>query len=515
MSKVVKATFGLMIVTVIAKISGFGRELVLASAYGANMYSDAYLVAMNIPLVIFSSIGTAIGTTFIPIYFDIKNEVGEKRALKFTNNFLNIVMILCIILVIISILFIDPIVKIFAFGFDKETFNIAVNFTRIFLIGIVFTGLSFVMTSYLQAKNNFAIPGFISVPKNIIIIISIILSTKYGPYFMVWGTLLGMITELLFQIPFAIKNGYKYKLYINIKDKYIKKSIYLILPVFIGVAVNQVNAMVDRSLASTLVEGSISALNYANKLNGFVMTLFITSISSVIYPMLSKLSSEGSKDKFNEYIVRSINTIIILVMPISIGAIVFARPIVEILFQRGKFDLTATDMTSIALVMYAIGMVPYGLRDVIGKIFYSLQDTKTPMVNGSIAMGMNILINMTLIRKFKHAGLALGTSITVIICTIMLFINLKKKIGYFGQDKILKSAIKSSIAAIIMGILTHLLYNSLTSIFSEGVIYKVISLLLVIIVGVVLYTSLIIILKIDEVNIIRNIIKGKMKVVKI
>ena len=428
MSKVAKATIGLMLATAIAKGLGFGRELVLASSYGVSMYSDAYLTAMNIPVVIFAIIGITLATVLIPLYFEVNNELGEINALKFTNNVFNIVIVLCILLAIIGVVFTEQLVKIFAVGFEGETLNIAIHFTRITIMSIVFTGLSYIMTAYLQIKNNFTIPGLASVPKNIIIIVSIILSVKYNPYIMIWGTLIGIATEFIFQLPFAIKSGYKYQLYINIKDKYIKKMSWLIGPVLIGVAVNQINTMVDRTLASTLVEGSISALNYANKLNGFVMALFITSVGAVIYPMLSKLSSEDNKEKFISSVVQSINSVILLVIPISIGAIVLATPIVKLLFQRGEFDARATSMTAIALIMYSIGMVAFGLRDIIGKVFYALKDTKTPMINGAIAMIMNIVLNIILVKYLQLAGLALATSISAIVCIFLLFGSLKKKI---------------------------------------------------------------------------------------
>ena len=149
----------------------------------------------------------------------------KKKALNFTNNVFNIVTVISMILIAIGILFAPYIVKIFAMGFEGQTLKVSIDFTRVTIIGIVFTGLSYVMTAYLQIKNNFTVPGLASVPKNIIIIVSIILSVKYNPYIMIWGTLIGIATEFIFQLPFAIKSGYKYQLYINIKDKYIKKCL--------------------------------------------------------------------------------------------------------------------------------------------------------------------------------------------------------------------------------------------------------------------------------------------------
>ena len=507
MSKVAKATLGLMIATIIAKVLGFGRELVLASSYGASMYSDAYLTAMNIPVVIFTIIGTTLGTVLIPMYFEVNSDLGEKKALNFTNNVFNIVIAICIVLAILGFIFTEPLVKVFAMGFEGQTLKVAIDFTRITIIGIVFTGLSYVMTAYLQIKNNFTVPGLISVPKNIIIIMSIILSVKYNPYIMIWGTLIGIATEFLFQLPFAIKSGYKYQPYINMKDKYIKKMSWLIGPVLIGVAVNQINAMVDRTLASTLVEGSISALNYANKLNGFVMAMFITSVAAVIYPMLSKLSSEDNKEIFTSSVVQSINSVILLVIPISVGAIVLATPIVKLLFQRGEFDARATSMTAIALIMYSIGMVAFGLRDILGKVFYALQDTKTPMINGAIAMIMNIVLNIILVKYLQLSGLALATSISAIVCIFLLFGSLRKKIGYFGQDKIIKTTIKSIVAAVVMGTVAYFAYDMVSNLLGVGFVKEAISLVISVGFGAITYGILVIVLKVDEINVITNMVK--------
>ena len=511
MSKVVKSTVWLMIAMLIAKVLGFGREIVLAATYGTSIYSDIYITAMNIPVIIFTAIGTSLGTTFIPLYFEVQNEKEEKDSLKFANNTFNIVMILSVILAIIGIIFAEPIVKIFAMGFKGESFVIAVKFTRILMLGTIFIGLSYVMTAYLQVKNEFFIPGIASTPKNIIIILSMILSIKYGIYVMVWGTLVGMFVEFLFQVPFAYKVGYKYNLYISLKDKYLRKMMLLVAPVFVGVAVNQVNALVDRTLASTLIEGSISALNYANKLNGFVIGLIIVSIGSVIYPMLSKLTSDNNNEKFVESVANSVNSVVLLVSPISVGAIVLAKPIVQLLFERGSFDSNAVAMTSSALVFYSIGLLGAGLRDILSKVFYSLQDTKTPMINGTLTVVLNIVLNILLIKHFAHNGLALATSISSIICIVLLFMSLKKKIGYFGQDKIIKVMLKSFIASCIMGVCAVIIYNILNSIISASFIFKAIILSISILVGAIVYAVIIILLKVEEVERMLETIKTKIK----
>ena len=511
MSKLARATFGLMVATIIAKILGFGRELVLAAGYGTSIYSDAYVTAMNIPQVIFAIIGSTLATVLIPMYMEVHSEEGEVVSLKFISNVFNLVILACIVLSVFGFVFTEQIVKMFAVGYEGEALTVAINFTRITILGIVFTGLSYVMTSYLQIKNDFVMPGLSSVPKNIIIIVATILSIKYGPYLMIWGTLVGMASEFLFQLPFAVKKGYKYLPIIDVKDEYIKKMAWLIGPVLIGVAVNQVNTLVDRTLASTLPVGTVSALNYSNKLTSFVIAIFITSISSVIYPMLSQLSSENNKSRFITSVRKSINCVIILVMPITVGTIVLSQPIIRVLFERGAFDERGTYLTALALAMYSIGMVAYGLRDVLGKIFYSLQDTKTPMVNGVIAMGVNMLMDVVFIQFWGLAGLTLATSLSSIACIMLLFRSLKKKMGYFGQDKIVKAMVKSLVASVIMGAVAYYSYYYMMGFTHTGGESEFVVLMVAVTLAAAVYGGLVILFKVDEIRIVTDVVKRRLK----
>lgn len=513
MSKVAKAALGLMVATLLSKILGFGRELTLASAYGASGTSDAFLVAMNIPAVIFTAIGTSLGTAFIPIYCEVNSKKGEKESLKFTNNVFNIVVLICLFLSVIGVIFTPILVKLFAIGFEGETLKQAVYFTRVMILGLAFLGMSYIMMAYLQVKDNFIIPGLMPIPYNLLIIISILVSVKINPNLLPWGTLFGLSLQFFFQLPFAMKKGYRYKPYATLSDENIKKMLFLIGPVLIGVAVTQVNSIVDRTIASTLVEGSISALNYATKLNQFVMGMFIVSISSVIYPVLSRLSSENNKEKFNESIVRSINTVILLIIPISVGAIILANPIVKILFQRGEFDARATQMTAVALTFYSIGMLGYGLRDILGKVFYSLQDTKTPMINGVIAMSLNIILNISFVKftNMQLAGLAFATSISSLVTITLLFFSLRRKIGNFGEKNIFSVLAKSLISAGLMAIVTTFSYKFINNILGQGFIQNVITLGLAVLAGAIVYGISIILLKVSEVNVIIDGIKSKLK----
>lgn len=506
MSKVVRATIGLMIVTILSKILGLIRDITLASVYGASSYSDVYLISLVIPNVIFTGIGSSIKTTYIPIYYKVLESKGKKECIKFTNYLINITIIMCLIISLLAFLRINFIVKLIAVGFKGDTLNLAINFTKISIWGIIFIGLSFISMGFLQANNNFIIPGLIGIPFNIIIISSIFFSQKTNINILAYGTLLAWVSQFIFQIPFLYKKGFRYKPILNLNDKNIKKLLCLVMPIFMGVSVNQLNTLIDRSLASTLVEGSISALNYANKLNSFVIGMFVLTIITVIYPLLSK-QSINNKDQFKISIVKSISIIILIVMPISVGAGVLSNPIVKVLFKRGSFDITATKLTSEALFYYSIGIVGVGLKEILQNVFYSLHDTKTPMINSTISVVINIILNFILIKYMAHAGLALATSISSIVTAVLLFIKLKRKIGSFGERKIYIVFIKSTISAIIMGVVVKNLYNYFTSIISLKGFSEILNLGLSVFVGVIVYSMFLIILRVKEVTLIFDLIK--------
>ena len=170
-------------------------------------------------------------------------------------------------------------------------------------------------------------------------------------------------------------------------------------------------------------------------------------------------------------------------------------------------------MTSVALVFYSIGMIGFGLRDILGKVFYSLQDTRTPMINGAIAMGLNITLNILFVKftNMQLAGLALATSTAALVTVTMLFISLRIKIGPFGGKAILSVFIKSIVSALLMAIITIIIYRKVSYFLGIGTINEVMTLAVAIIVGAIVYGISIIVLKVDEVNLILNGLKSKIK----
>ncbi|RLJ75696.1 putative peptidoglycan lipid II flippase [Salisediminibacterium halotolerans] len=493
-----------MIISIISSIIGFFREITLSYFYGASSISDVYLIALTIPGVIFTFIGSAISSGYIPMHTRIDKEYGAAYSQYYTNNLINIIMVFCTFIVFLTFIFTEQIVLIFASGFSGETLQLAVQFTRISIFGIYFTALVNILKSYLNIRDVFVITGLIALPLNLVIISSIVMSAVFAIEILAYGSVLAVAVQVLFLLPSALKNGYKHTFVLNLKDKHINKMMLLALPIIAGNSVNQINKIVDRTIASQVAEGGISALNYADRLVWFIETVFVLSIITVIYPKISKMAADDHFEGMKTSIAKAVNAMNLLVIPAMIGFMFFSAELISFLFGRGAFDARALEMTSAGLFFYAVGMFGFGLREVLSKAFYSLQDTKTPMINGAIGMVVNIVLNVILAYYMGIAGIALATSIAAIVTALLMFISLRKKIGALGINQLLTTFVKTLFAALTMGVITKLSYEHLITVVND-----IVALFLVIFAGIILYSSLIYFMKIDDVDVIVHTIKRK------
>ncbi|GAA0176825.1 murein biosynthesis integral membrane protein MurJ [Clostridium sediminicola] len=502
-----KTAILIMLITMLSKLFGLVREITLAYFYGASNVSDAYLISITIPSMIFGFIAIGLVVEYIPMYSKINQNDGELEANRYTNNLINILMVLCTIIIIISFFFTNQIIKAFAPGFEKDTLSFSAQLTKINLLAIYFIGIVSVFSGYLQLKGNYFIVSLMGLPFNIFVIISIILSTMTNILILSIGYVIAVAFKVVLMVPFIHKKGYRHKLVLNIKDKYIIKMTYISLPVILGISVDNINLLIDRTLASKIAIGGISALNYANMINGFVQGICVLSIATVLYPLMSKMAAENNMIGLKNYLSEAIIGINLLVIPATVVAMVFSAPIVMILFGRGAFDSDSIYMTSHATFYYSLGMVGVGLREIFARVFYSMQDTKTPMINASIGMLLNIILNIILSKYFGIAGLALATSIAAIITAVLMFISLKKKIGPFGMKQISISFLKILFASLVMGAISKLSFDYLT----DNVLSQNLSFIVSIIVGAITYFIMICYMKIGDVDVIVDAIKRKMK----
>ncbi|HHX70364.1 MAG TPA: murein biosynthesis integral membrane protein MurJ [Gallicola sp.] len=510
-SKAAKSIFIMIIFGIGSKLLGFIREMLIAAKFGSGVETDTFFIALAATSLFTSIFTQSLNTTMIPIMSDVEKNEGKEGKKHHANNLLNIVFIISLVVVILGWIFSPQIIRLLAHGFEGEQFKLAITMMRIGMPVVIFAGVVGIYRGYLQSESMFIESSATQFPLNFTYIFFLIfLSSFFGIKGLMVTSVLAVFSQILIQIPGIRKTGYRYEFRIDFKDPYIEKILYLVLPVLVSVAVNDLNKIVDRSLASTLVTGSISALNYSARLNSLVLAVFITAIATVLFPMLSKEAVRDTYDSFKKLIRNGVNIILIITIPATIGMIILTEPIVKLTFERGAFDSIATQMTSQALVFYTLGLVGMALRTFTERAYYSLQDTKTPMINGFIAVGLNVVLNFILIGPMEHRGLALATAISTTVTTGYLFYGLRKKIGPLGISTVLRCGVKSLASSVIMGAIVYFTYYSLIENFIGNTILGLAILLLSVGLGALVYLTILYLLKVDEMTWFINLLKKKL-----
>lgn len=423
-SNILKSTIAVTAAMLVTRILGLARETVLAWGYGAGMVSDAFITSFNIPNTILACIGTSLATVYIPLYQENKTDAD-----KFTSNLISIVSLVGMILTIVFIIYPNALVSLFAAGFDKNTYELTLLFTRIMMLSTIPILLFNVLKAYLQIFSAFFLATALDAVINALVIFGIFTS-KFASslLLMAYCAVAGNIICFICLLFACKKYGFKYVPYLNFKEERIKKVIYLIIPVFIGTAVAELNTIIDRNFASSLVSGTVSAMNYANKINGILYSFFSTSIVTVLYPQLVNFVIEDKGAEIKQYINKCIIILTYIILPLSIIIFIFAEMIVRFLFQRGSFTYEDTKMTAECVKMYAIGYLTVNINPVLSRVFYAYRDTKTPTKNSIAAVILNVLMNVLLVKSFKHVGLAFSTSVASVLTTILLLKQLSEKL---------------------------------------------------------------------------------------
>lgn len=449
----------LMGVILVAKIIGMLRDIVIANYFGTTNVSDAFLIALSVPTLLFYLIGHGLSTAYIPMYNRVKVEKGEKEAQRFSNNLLTASFALSTIIVILLLFATRFVVKIFAAGFDEATADIAVRLIRISASSIYIMCAVNVFGGYLQANKNFLAPAAISLPRNAAIVVAVILAAAWGTDWLGVGLLAAYILELLVLLPFVLKKGYIYKPRLRLNDEYMRQTLYVVAPIVLGVCVGQVNKIVDKSMASTIVEGGISALTYASVTNNAVQEVLVTGIITILFAKCSEYAAKQEHEKVKSKLSETINVMLLLIIPVCVGVVILAEPIVSLVLCHGEFDQHSLEMTAGVLRFYTVGLLFLAMRDTMVKVFYAYKETRTTTLVSITAILGNIVMNLVLGRIMGINGLALATSLSAVYSCVMLYILLRKKIGDFGFRRMLAVALKSVIGCVPMAVTALLVYK--------------------------------------------------------
>ncbi|MDR3597596.1 murein biosynthesis integral membrane protein MurJ [Clostridium sp.] len=503
-STLIKSTFIIMIVSLISRFLGFIRDMLIANNFGAGVYTDAYNIAVSIPETIFTLVGLAISTAFLPMLSKIRAKKGQEEMYDFANNVINILFIISLLLFIVTSIFAKEIVYIFKFS--EETRLLAIGLLKITLINILFLSINACFTALLQVNEDFVIPSILGLFFNLPMILYLLLFKNYDIVGLTIANVIGNFFRVAVQVPSLVTHGYKYKFFINLNDKRLKEIIILIIPVIVGAGANSLNLVVDKYIASSLSEGSVSALDYAQKLIIFINTIITTSVTSVAYPLMANMRNSDNKIGFLNMLKKSIVYLAILLIPITFGIAIFSKDIVKIVYARGKFDEYAVYITSFALLGYSFGIFFTGIRDILNSTLFTMGKTKVTTLNGIIGVIINIIFSIILSKYIGIMGIALASVIAMIVTAILLFRSIIKiEHGLIIKD-IIKKISLLTINSLIMGVIlaTIVIYfrnklNSLTL------------LLLGVSVGSIVYFMLCHLFKIEEVIEMKNLILKKIR----
>jgi len=428
-----KAAGIIVVVSIISKFLGFGRETSLAAVFGATYATDAYLVGQTIPMLIFAAVGAALGNTFIPVFAQVRQDRGRHAAFRMASSVINATVVLSLACVAVGEAFAGPLARLVAPGFQGPVHALTVSMSRIMFPMVLFQGLSGILTGMLQTEGNFAVPALVSLAFNAVLIASILgLGPVFGIGAVAAGTVAAVAAQALLQMPALVRLGYRWEPVLDVGDPGLRRIGALVGPVLVATAVGQLGLVVDRVLASGLAEGSVAALNYGNRLMGLVPGVFGLAIITVMYPTLAGFAAARDFARFGRAFAESVKMINFMLVPVAVGMAVLRVPLVRLAFERGAFDARATEATAWALLFFCVGVGVITLRDMVNRAFFALQDTTTPMIVGGASVGINIVADLLLVGPLRHGGLALGTSLAAVFGVVALMWRLRARVAVMG-----------------------------------------------------------------------------------
>ena len=295
-----------------------------------------------------------------------------------------------------------PIVRVVAPGFSGETYSLTVKLTVILFPIAVFSVITHSVTGVLHALGLFTVPALTGIVQNVVIITSILVfGPKYGITAVAVGTSLGSLSTLLIQLPVLYGAGYRHRFVLDWRDRGLRQVGKLMGPIVAGTAASQAGTLVIRTLASRLPEGSITYLNYSQRLVGLPTGVFGTALVTVLYPTMARLFAED-RSRFMQTFRRSVGVIFFTLAPMAAGLMILASPVVRLAFERGAFTSAATVATAASLTCLSVAIPFTTLTDLTNKAFYSAHNTMTPVAINMSGVAANVVVSLLLVGRLGH-----------------------------------------------------------------------------------------------------------------
>lgn len=449
------------LIAILGKLIGFVREAVIAAFFGATSQTDAFFFAQSMPAMIFPAVCSSISTAFISIYVTKLTQEGEAEGAKFISRSLSAALLIAICLSALALLLTPFIVPLLAPGFSEETQSLAVFLTRIVMGVFVIIMAQYMFAAILNARKFFYGVQVAGLLYNIfVIVVTLFLGKSQSVVVLTLTVIAGHFMQVVMLI-FFCRGRIRIRIAANPFHSDVKSLIALAIPILLGNSIVQLQVIVDKIMASLLAEGTISALSYAGSLNTVVTGVFVASLSTVLYPILTESAATRNIEMYSKDLIQSLAGLIMVLVPVTIITMTCATDIVSAVFERRSFDSTATELTSTALFYYAIMYTFMAIRSVLTNAFYAMKDTRTPMINSSIGVVSHIICSIVLSRYIGIGGIALGASLSSVIAAFLLLYNAYKRIPSLPLTSLLPLIKKISLATIITGIALHFFMQAL------------------------------------------------------
>lgn len=456
--QIVRAAGVLGAATIISRIMGMVRDMMVARLFGAGFATDAFVAAFQIPNMLrrFFAEG-ALTSAFVPTFSECYTKKGTAEAREVANICFTLLIIVMAVVTLLGMLFSPQIVHCMFPGFREfpSKLELTILLNRLMFPYIFFISLVALCMGILNTVRHFFTPAISTIFLNIsMILCAWLLHDRFQVPItaLAVGVLVGGVIQLLLQLPVLWRKGFPIHPRFAFGHPAVRRIVLLMGPSIFGVGVYYLNITVGNILASFLPQGSVSYLYYAQRLFEFPQGIFIVSVAQAVLPSLSRQAAEGDMTAMKESLVFGLRLTLFITIPATVGLLVCATPIFSLLFMVGEFDFAKAQNCAQALAAYSTGLSLVALVRVLVPAFYALKDTRTPVVTAFVAFLLNVLFSLLLMGPLKHAGLALASSLSALANFSLLAWLLRRKIGPFGGRAIASAGLKALAASLPMGI---------------------------------------------------------------
>lgn len=440
--------------TLLSKVLGLARDSLLTAYFGAGMESDAFLTASTLPTTLFDVvIGGVISATFIPVFNDIKARSGKDEAMNFVNKFVTLIVCITILISIIGIIFRTQLVAFMApeYGADKQM--LAANLTAIMFPMIIFTGLAFSFVGLLQSFGEYNIPSVISLVSNVAIIAYYLtLGKKFGIYGLAVTMIIAWSLQFLIEVPWIKKFGVKYRPDFRFADKSLLQAVKLAGPMLIATWVQPLYTIVNQRLASN-IPSAVTYIQQSSRLYLIITGVVSFVVTNLIFPKLAQAIADKRKEDAKNLFSTSVRVMFMLILPLMAIFMILSEPFADIIYGHGAMKPEDVDAIAVLLKFYSVGMAGLAVNEVLSKTFFSLQNSRIPMITSVISMVVNVALAYVLFNVMQVNGLALATAIGSITNAVLNAVLLKKKYPSLAKDigvsEILKFVASAAVAAAV------------------------------------------------------------------